>query len=251
MKKVYVLLYHRVGTPPPGTARRKLWVTPSLLALHVRFLRSRGYRFTTMSDALAAPSGRFACVTFDDGFRDVVTLGAPALRALGVPATLYAVTDEVGRHAVSFPDDAEAVGADMASWDELRAVRGSGWEIGSHSARHLRLASLPGEEQRALVRRSRDALADQLGAAPRSFAYPYGSYATETIRAVRDAGFDHALTTRRGVIDGRDDRFELPRVTIGGQHPVHAARLAKLLLVDLGVLPLGRVLGPRRGAPRA
>jgi peptidoglycan/xylan/chitin deacetylase (PgdA/CDA1 family) len=240
VKKVYVLLYHRVGTAPPGVTRQKLWVTPGHLALHVRFLRRRGYRFTTVSEALAAPAGRLACVTFDDGFRDVVTLGAPALRALGVPATIYVVTDEVGRASVGFAEDDGTAPADMASWDELRALRDAGWEIGSHAARHVRLAPLPAEEQRALVRRSRDALAAALGAPPRSFAYPYGSYGIETVRAVRDAGFDHALTTRRGVVDGRDGPFELPRVTVGGQRAWHAARLAKLFLVDVGVLPLRR-----------
>jgi hypothetical protein len=44
-----ILNYHHVGTPPPGFVRRRLWVTPSLLAFHIRVLRTLGYAFSTVS----------------------------------------------------------------------------------------------------------------------------------------------------------------------------------------------------------
>ncbi|WP_242344859.1 polysaccharide deacetylase family protein [Anaeromyxobacter terrae] len=239
-RRVFILLYHHVGAPPRDVLRRKLWVTPGLIALHVRFLRALGYRFTTVSEALATDAGRLACVTFDDGFRDNVDLGLPALRALGVPGTVYVVTGEVGRQAVSFDEETGTGASDMASWDDLRKLRDAGWEVGSHGAAHRRLARLPADEQRRLVAASREALARELGSPPRSFAFPYGSYSAETLHAVREAGFESALTTRRGVAREDDDPFQLPRVTIGGQHALHAVRALKLALVEVGLLPLHR-----------
>jgi peptidoglycan/xylan/chitin deacetylase (PgdA/CDA1 family) len=249
-RRVFILLYHHVGAPPPGATRRKLWVTPGLLALHVRFLRGLGYRFATLSEALAAREGRLAAVTFDDGYRDVLALGLPALRALGVPATMYVVTGSVGGARVAFPEEDGTVPSDLASWHELRAARDAGWEIGSHAREHRRLAPLTPAEQRALVERSRDDLARALGVPPRAFAYPYGSYGPETIAAVRAAGFRHAATTHRGVARVGDDPFQLVRVTMGGQHAGHALRLAKLLAVHAGALPLHAppLLPPSAGA---
>jgi peptidoglycan/xylan/chitin deacetylase (PgdA/CDA1 family) len=237
-RRILILAYHHVGAPPQGFLRRKLWVTPMLLALHVGFLRALGYEFTTISQAMAARSGRFACATFDDGFADVFQLGYPALRALDVPATFYPVTDEVGRRGVAFAEDDGTCASDMAGWDDLRALAAAGWEIGSHSATHRRLARLPVSEQRALLTRSRDTLERELGSPPRSLAYPYGSYCAETIAVAREAGFETALTTRRGLAADASDPMQLPRVTIGGQRWLHAARLAKLLLLHARLLPV-------------
>jgi peptidoglycan/xylan/chitin deacetylase (PgdA/CDA1 family) len=245
-KRVLLLCYHHAGAPPAGFRRAKLWVSAGLLTLHVRFLQLLGWRFDTVSGALAARDGWLACITFDDGFRDVVRVALPALAPLGVPATIYVVTRHAGRDAVAFAEDDGTAASDLASWDELRAARDAGWEVGSHAAEHRRLALLLPAEQRALVAESRDAIARELGAPPRAFAYPYGSHDDDTVEAVRDAGFESAVTTQRGVVGAGDDRLRLVRVTIGGYRPWHALRLVKLLAAHLGVLPPLR----RRARPR-
>jgi len=245
-KRMLLLCYHHAGTPPAGFRRTKLWVSAGLLRLHVRFLRLLGWRFDTVSGALAAREGRVACVTFDDGFRDVVRVALPALAPLGVPATIYVVTRCAGADAVAFAEDDGTAASDLASWDELRAVRDAGWEVGSHAAEHRRLALLPASDQRALVAESSEAIARELGTPPRAFAYPYGSHADETVEAVRAAGFESAVTTARGVVRAGDDPLRLVRVTMGGHRPWHASRLVKLLAAHLGVLPPLR----RRARPR-
>jgi peptidoglycan/xylan/chitin deacetylase (PgdA/CDA1 family) len=237
-RQVLILAYHHVGTPPPGFRRRKLWVTPGLLALHARVVRRLGYELTTVSDAVAGASGKLACITFDDGFADVVELGYPALRALGARATMFVVTDEVGRRSVAFAEDEGTVPSDMATWDALRAVAAAGWEIGSHSSVHRRLARLPLEEQRALLARSRRAIAREIGAPPRSVAYPYGSCSAETVAVARNAGFLCGVTTERGLVLRGADPMRLPRLTIGGHRPFHAARMLKILLAHARLLPL-------------
>jgi peptidoglycan/xylan/chitin deacetylase (PgdA/CDA1 family) len=249
-RRILILNYHHVGLAPPEVVRPKLWVTPALLRLHVRFLQRLGYRFLTVSDALATPDGRLACVTFDDGFRDNLEAGLPVLRQLGVPATFFVVTGEVGRRGVTFPEETGTGAHDMASWDEIRAARDAGWEIGSHAAEHRGLARLPPQEQRRLLLASRDVIRRELGAPPRALAYPYGSYGAETIGIARELGFECGLTTHRGLVRPGDDPFQLVRLTMGGQHALHAVRLQKLLLVHAGLLPLRRPR-PRPATPTA
>jgi peptidoglycan/xylan/chitin deacetylase (PgdA/CDA1 family) len=47
---------------------------------------------------------RSVAVTFDDGFRNVLTEGAPVLTRLGIPATLFVTTDFVFRGDMLWPD---------------------------------------------------------------------------------------------------------------------------------------------------
>lgn len=51
----------------------------------------------------AAPE-RGVCVTFDDGFRNVLTDAAPVLKHFGIPATLFVTTDFVFRGEMLWPD---------------------------------------------------------------------------------------------------------------------------------------------------
>src|SRR6478752_1629981 len=101
-----VLLLHHVGTPPPGVEKgRKLWITAEQLNGHVRWLKDGGYL-----DAAQA--------------------------ALDVPATIFVITSRVGERRVVLDEGLPP--ADLASWDELKALRDRGWEIGSHAHRHTR-----------------------------------------------------------------------------------------------------------------
>lgn len=232
------LLFHHAGPPPAGARKPHLYVTAERLAAHVRTLRRLGYVFTTVTESLAHPAERVACVTFDDGYVDNLAEAGPVLAALDVPATVFVVTADVGGRGVRWIEERGATEpADLLSWEELRTLRERGWEIGSHAHDHRRLARLPAEEQARLVAESSRALETGLGARPTAFAYPYGSYDRDTIAAVREAGFQCAVTTRRGRARDGDDPFQLPRLALGGHRPWHALQLAKVVATHAGVYP--------------
>jgi peptidoglycan/xylan/chitin deacetylase (PgdA/CDA1 family) len=52
----------------------------------------------------SAPPERAVVVTFDDGFRNVLTTAAPVLQKLGIPATLFVATDFVFEQRMLWPD---------------------------------------------------------------------------------------------------------------------------------------------------
>ena len=103
----------------------------------------------------------------------------------------------------------------MLSWDDARALRASGLELGAHTVSHPWLARIPWEESLAEMRDSRDALRDRLGVAHPSFAFPAGSYTPELIAAAREMGFRSAFqrvaTTRVNRL-GTVDQFSLVRI---------------------------------------
>jgi peptidoglycan/xylan/chitin deacetylase (PgdA/CDA1 family) len=202
--------------------KKKLYITPRQLHGHVRWLQSLGYRFTTLTAALHTPEP-VACITFDDGFRDIAA-------ALEVPATVFAVTSRVGERGVVFEGDEGVAPSDLLTWDELKALRDLGWEIGSHSHRHARRP--PYED----LAESAETLERRLGVRPTALAYPYGAYDEATLEAARRAGFRCAATTKSGLAD-REAPFTLRRVILSGFGALTAFERLKLLGVHRGLYP--------------
>jgi peptidoglycan/xylan/chitin deacetylase (PgdA/CDA1 family) len=85
--------------------------------------------------------------------------------------------------------------------DELGLLAGHElFEIGSHTANHPILASLPRNQQREEIVTSRAAIAEWTGRPVRAFAYPNGQpgidYNSETVSILTEVGFDFGFTTR-------------------------------------------------------
>ncbi|MDX6727160.1 MAG: hypothetical protein QOK49_1965 [Baekduia sp.] len=101
-----ILLYHRVaeGEDPLGLA-----VSPEHFAQQLAVLAQRWTPATL--DAVAGGDAGLhgVAITFDDGYHDNLVAAAPALRAAGIPATLFASTGHVASGAGFW-------------WDEVRAL---------------------------------------------------------------------------------------------------------------------------------
>ncbi len=103
--------------------------------------------------------------------------------------------------------------APLLTWAQVREMEESGWvSFGAHTIHHPDLASLadPAEVQRE-VGECRTLLEQQLGHAVRTFAYPFGSIGDHGLHAVKQAGYDWAVTTRPGVNTCQSDPHQLRR----------------------------------------
>ena len=100
--KTIVIMYHRIaaakgrGEPPGFGVERGTPVDD--FERQIRFLLKhftpvRAAEVLAQADDTSRPA--FA-ITFDDGYADNLSLAAPVLKALGVPATIYLSTDFVG-----------------------------------------------------------------------------------------------------------------------------------------------------------
>jgi peptidoglycan/xylan/chitin deacetylase (PgdA/CDA1 family) len=103
-----IVMYH-------GVTERHLDV-PNWSQLHVdefgrqiEFL-ARHYRLLTLGDAIEALREgrplppRSACITFDDGFRNVATTAFPILQKYNAPATVFLITGLVGTNRAPWPE---------------------------------------------------------------------------------------------------------------------------------------------------
>lgn len=93
--RLSVLIYHRVLDRPDPYRRGDPTVAEFSWQMA---LLAREFTVLPLADAVARLAAgtlpaRAACVTFDDGYRDNLTLAAPVLLRHGVPATFFVATD--------------------------------------------------------------------------------------------------------------------------------------------------------------
>jgi peptidoglycan/xylan/chitin deacetylase (PgdA/CDA1 family) len=109
-------------------------------------------------------------------------------RAPGVGADK--VADIRANLKVSVPQD--QIETLTLSWDDAREMAANGMDIGSHSHTHRILSHLSVDEQKDELRRSKDALEQELSAPVTSIAYPVGaidSFTHDTEEIARSCGY--------------------------------------------------------------
>ena len=219
-----VFCYHSVH-PNRGFAS----TTPEAFERHVQWLKAH-CRVVTLADVVANRNTRtsgtpLVAITFDDGYEDNHSYALPILSKHGVPATFFITAGLVDKDPTVLrrlqwlwgcgPDDVVPL-----DWQQVRELRASGMDIGSHTYSHPNLARLSALETEHELRRSTDIISDQLGAAVDMFAYPFGKpfvhFTPTTTDVVRAHGYRMAAAvTFRGVRDS-DSVFTIPRFFTDG-----------------------------------
>jgi peptidoglycan/xylan/chitin deacetylase (PgdA/CDA1 family) len=273
---VAVLVYHAVrqDNGPLGTMRfDALHVTRRRLDEHCRAVRDLGCTPIALSDWQEVAEGlrplpkRAVMVTFDDGYRSVLTEALPILERYEVPAMVFVCTGPVERRerfwydALAEHEGEAAVAAakslDFQAWrarveasampvadddphapltvDELRRLADHPLiTIGAHTVSHAILRRAPVSIQEEEIGIAKATLDKWLGRRVDAFAYPNGQPGTDydecTVDIVRDCGFRHAFTTVEGFAVPAERPFEHPRFTM--LNSVNGSELAHRLAIS-------------------
>lgn len=220
---VRIFGYHRVGSLDDVTA-----VSPEAFRAQMEHLAESDVKVVRLEEALRLleepVDGRYACVTFDDGYLDTLDTALPVLESLGIPATVFVVVDVLeGRATFDWsPAPPPAIRV-----DDLPRLLASGLvDVQAHSVTHRRLTLLSDEELREEVAGSRARLAKHVPT-PTSFCYPAGIYGPREVEAVYEAGFRAGVTTRAGLNVGGFPLGDLRRTMLywGDDLEAFAAKL--------------------------
>lgn len=105
----------------------------------------------------------------------------------------------------------------MMTSQQVRELRDAGMQIGAHTRSHPILAKLEADAAYAEIAQSQRFLESVLGERVGLFAYPNGKpgtdYIPESVRIVRELGFDAAVSTTKGAANSETDLFQIPRFT--------------------------------------
>ncbi len=208
-----ILMYHYVEfvKDPGDTIRKSLAIIPPLFEQEVITLKKAGFTFMTMAEVAEVINEkvelpqRAVVLTFDDGYRDFYTDVFPILRRNNVKATVYIVNN-----FLDLPNN--------LTRQQLLEIGKSGLvDIGAHTMNHSYLAGLSLSTVKFEVEQSKKDLEKLLGTKVTSFAYPYGAFDNQAVEAVKNAGFDTAVTTILGRQATNINRYFLFRIRPGGR----------------------------------
>jgi peptidoglycan/xylan/chitin deacetylase (PgdA/CDA1 family) len=155
------------------------------------------------------PENTFA-ITFDDGSQSIYTEGFPILQEYGFSATVFLT---VGERPVTTTHSRLPAppGRPMLSWGEIREMQRHGISFGAHTLTHPNLTRLPPARAEAEICTSQAIIADALGVAVTTFAYPFGYYDQHT-REIASRHFACACSVRLGLVRAASDRYALERI---------------------------------------
>jgi peptidoglycan/xylan/chitin deacetylase (PgdA/CDA1 family) len=223
-KRVIFLCYHGVTERPTRAPEdsKALQVNRQRFAAHLDLL-ARRYHPISLGDYLTArDTGQSlrdysVILTFDDGFRNFLTVAAPLLVERSIPATVFLITDKVaqesgqGKSSWSPEDDQKSL-----SWAEARMLKEQyGFEFGSHTCSHSGLLALSPHETEHELQHSLKDLVTNLAVDRPALSYPKGEYSKLLAAEAQKVGYACAVTTDRGYNEGDHDPFTLGRALIG------------------------------------
>lgn len=130
-------------------------------------------------------------LTFDDALPCQLDFAVPAMNLSNIPGTFFAIAD-----CPEYP-------LNVHNW---RRVLAHDHEIGSHSVKHLKAASLSYPQAIVEAKESKRILENHFGRPVTSFCYPYTDAPAPLQNAVKAAGYKQA----RGGRVARADKYIVP-----------------------------------------
>lgn len=181
------LMYHQVTAGAPGRGPGEYFaVSRETFGRQLDAIAAAGYRGCSLDQAVRTPGGRRVAITFDDGTIGHYEHALPELAARGMTATFFVTTAWVGRPG-------------YVTWDQLRAMRGAGMEIGSHTRTHPFLSELDAARLEGELRGAREDIDAALGQRTVALALPGGDAPRRALRRlIGDAGYAVVATSRTG-----------------------------------------------------
>lgn len=222
---VPMLMYHHIWLNP--RPKDPLWaslsVTPDQLDSQFNYLSTHNYHPVTLTELFDSFEGKFSLpqnpiiLSFDDGYKNFYTDAFPLLKKYNFVAEEFVITS-----VTTYPA--------YLTWDQISELDKSGLvEIGAHTQHHPDLTAVPSKMLTSEVFGCKSDIESHLHKTVNFFAYPYGSYNDNVIKAVKDAGFRGATSTIYGSNQSSAKSYLLPRIMVDGRFSISefAKRIAQ------------------------
>lgn len=143
--------------------------------------------------------------TFDDGYESTYTKAFPILKKYGFVATVYVVTNDIGKPG-------------YMTKEQLQELGRNGWWIGSETLSHPHLTELTPQESWQELEQSKKIL-ESWGFEVVDFATPFGDYDDRIMAQIQELYLTHR-TTSPGLNTKPIDRYQLKALEVRYDTPV-------------------------------
>ena len=204
-----ILTYHNISYE-----KGSFFVSPENFAKQMEYINKKGYEVITLDELVVSIKNKKqlkrnkVVITFDDGYKDNFTYAYPILKKFSFPATIFLVTNFIGKE---FKGD----GKEFLSWNEVMAMSKDGIFFGGHTKTHFDLGEVSDEKFTfEEIAGSKKAIEEKTGMQVDYFCYPSGAFNEKTKELVVQAGYKGACTTNRGFAKFNRDVYELKRIKV-------------------------------------
>ena len=185
-----ILAYHSIGNTVDGDINNIYSLSRNEFVKQIESVR----RFAEQHDFTFAPFGtpkdKTICITFDDGYSDVLSVAAPILSRFKIPFHVFISpqkTETNDQCYLSTPEIKEIYSVDTAT-------------IGAHGYSHTSLTSIPSDLASIELARSKSVLEDILSSPVDSMSYPYGHTNEHITQIAHQVGFTYAACSKWGFV---------------------------------------------------
>lgn len=208
-RNIPILMYHEVGYTPTDERDLTNYVHRSQLEAQMFLLQDLGVKTITMHElydnwinGTELPE-KCVVLTFDDGYASHFTIVNSILKRLNLKATFYIIEDRLFK------------GIENRDVEGLKKLYESSQEIGVHTVSHPDFHKLSEEEILAEIKDCKEFLEKTLDTEIKTFSYPFGNYNDESIKILKDLGFENAVVTQPGIakpdLENSDSIFLMKR----------------------------------------
>ncbi len=154
----------------------------------------------------------FFIITFDDGYKNIYQT-KEYLKSKGIKPVVFLLSDLSHASKKELDNNYK-----FLTTDEIKSLKQSGWDFGSHSATHSNFWKLSKDELKNEVVDSKIGLAEKLGFDIKYFSYPKGRYNKRVKTAVEKAGYLMAFSMDSKIINRDTNKYTIPRVGVMNTH---------------------------------
>ena len=221
---VPVLNYHQVNSEENDM----LSVPVEEFEAQMAYLEESGYTTITpdqlrdfLTDGTPLPE-KPVLITFDDGYKDNYTNAFPILKKHHMTATIFLVTDYIGRFE------------QWMDWPDVQEMSEYGIVMGSHTLSHEELAGMSSEEAHRQLADSKSVVEWRTLKWVEYIAYPCGAFTEDTLKEATAAGYKGGFTVNYDYVYPGDSPFSLSRIPVFGGHTHQLTRFKlRLMLAPL------------------
>ena len=203
------IMYHRFGDSryPSTNIKKEQFIK------HINELLKPKYNVISIEKALRAINNvelikdKSVVITIDDAYSSVYKYAWPIFKQHNLPFTLFVSTDVIDNKTPGY-----------MNWEQIRNLRDHGVTIGSQTKSHPHMFKLTKEKITKELSISNKRFIDEIGSAPKYFAYPYGEYNLEVVEQVKQHGFIAAFGQHSGIAHKSLGMYELPRFAMNEKY---------------------------------
>jgi peptidoglycan/xylan/chitin deacetylase (PgdA/CDA1 family) len=215
-KRIPILMYHTIE---PERSKRvyedeKFYnITQENFIDQMNYLRKNGFNTITIADLLKSERDddlppKPIMLTFDDGHISHYDTVMPILKENRFTGVFFLVSNDIGKEY-------------RVTWDQVKALREWGMEIGSHGVNHDIINKYSFQNLIIELKASKIELEDTLGEKILAFSIPRGFYSPKISNVARGMGYKLVFTSFTGNITLYSNPYCLRRLVMRSDYSMN------------------------------